>query len=47
METSFYNKRIKGILGILPENSYNFIEEMTAKNLYGKYRLFNSQLKIN
>lgn len=28
METSFYNKRIKGILGILPENSYNFIEEM-------------------
>lgn len=28
METTFYNKRIAGILGILPENTYSFEEEM-------------------
>lgn len=37
MKTSFYNKKITGILGILPENSYEFVDEMeggvTSRNL--------------
>ena len=32
METTFYNKRIAGILGILPENTYSFEEEMRDGN---------------
>lgn len=28
MQTTFYNKRIAGIVGILPENTYSFEEEM-------------------
>lgn len=28
METTFYNKRIAGILGILPENTYSFEDEV-------------------